>query len=234
MEVLKKATRITWRTVRIFFECFFGFLITFWCCAVILSRIGVGPLASDESGEERTTVYITSSGIHTDVVVPLANNYINWSNELGLGDSLLTDSVNTHLAIGWGDKGFFLETKDWGDLKLSVALKATFHLGSSAMHLVHRPEPNASDKQTIQLSLSPKQYKALIAFVKASFSKNKGNYMPIKEHNYGSRNYFFEAPRSYGLTYTCNSWTNSALKSCGQRACVWTAFKDGIYAQYGR
>lgn len=234
MEVLKKTTRITWRTVRITLECFFGFLLAFWCFAMILSRIGVGPLASDESGEEHTTVYITSNGVHTDVVVPLANTYVNWPHELGLNDSVLTDSVYTHLAIGWGDKGFFLETKDWGDLKLSVALKAAFHLGSSAMHLVQRPEPDTSDKQTIRLSLSPKQYKALIAFVKSSFSKSNGNYQPILTHNYGNRNYFFEAKRSYGLTYTCNSWTNSALKSCGQRACVWTAFKDGIYLQYQR
>ncbi|OGS76501.1 MAG: hypothetical protein A3D31_18425 [Candidatus Fluviicola riflensis] len=223
---------MTWRTIRIFLECFFGLLLIFWCCAMVLSRIGVGPLASDESGKEHTTVYITSSGIHTDLVVPLENEYINWPHELGLNDSLLTDSVYTHLAIGWGDKGFFLETEDWADLKVSVALKATFHLGSSAMHLVQRAEPDVSDKQTIRLSLSPKQYKALIAYVKGSFSKKDGEYQLIEKHTYGSRHYFFEANRSYGLMYTCNSWANSALKSCGQRACVWTAFKDGIYLQY--
>ncbi|MES2557948.1 MAG: TIGR02117 family protein [Bacteroidota bacterium] len=232
MKTIKKAARLIGRTVLIFLECFFGLLIAFWCCAIILSRIGVAPEGSHHSIGERTTVYITSSGIHTDIVVPLKNKYINWPHELGLNDSLLTDSVYTHLAIGWGDKGFFLETEDWADLKLSVALKATFHLGSSAMHLVQRQEPNTSEKQTVRLSLSPKQYKAFIAFVKGSFSKHNGEYEPIPKHTYGSRHYFFEANRSYGLTYTCNSWANSALKSCGQRACVWTAFKDGIYLQY--
>lgn len=233
MKILKKTARIIGRSVFIFLECFLGFLLAFWCCAMILSRIGVAP-AGDASGNDRVTVYITSSGIHTDVVVPLDNKYINWPHELGLNDSLLRDSVYTHLAIGWGDKGFFLETEDWADLKASVALKAAFHLGSSAMHLVQRKEPDLSEKQTIRLSLSPKQYKTLIAFVKASFSKHDGKYEPIQKHTYGNRHYFFEAKRSYGLTYTCNSWTNSALKACGQRACLWTAMKDGIYRQYGR
>ncbi len=232
MEIIKRSSRIAWRTTWIFLECFFGFLLAYWCFAMILSRIGVGPLADETPVKDRVTVYITSSGIHTDVVVPLKNEYINWPRELGLNDSLLTDTVNTHLAIGWGDKGFFLETEDWADLKISVALKAAFHLGSSAMHLIQRPEPDTSDAQTIRLSLSPKQYKALITFVKASFLKKDGKYQPILKHTYGNRHYFFEARRSYGITYTCNSWTNSALKSCGQRACVWTALKDGIYLQY--
>jgi len=233
MKTIKKYSLHTWRTIRITLECFVGFLIAFWCFAVILSRIGTSPEVVSEQ-DKKITVYITSNGIHTDVVMPLHTKEWNWVHALKLPDSLLHDSIRTHLAVGWGDKGFFLETKSWADVKVSVVFKAAFHLGSSAMHLVHVPKPDRRHPQTIELKLTVAQYRRLIDFVQASFSKDGNNVQMITEHPYGRYNYFYEADRSYGLTYTCNSWTNSALKSCGQRACVWTAFKGGIYLQYGK
>jgi len=233
MKTLKKYSLHTWRMIRITLECFVGFLIAFWCFAVILSRIGTSPEMVTER-DKKVTVYITSNGIHTDIVMPIYTKQLNWAHELELPDSLLHDSIRTHLAVGWGDKGFFLETKSWADVKISVVFKAAFHLGNSAMHVVHVPKPDKNQLQTIELKMTPSQYFRLTEFVKASFSKDGNHYRMITEHPYGMYNYFYEADRSYGLTYTCNSWTNSALKVCGQRACVWTAFKGGIYLQYGK
>lgn len=230
MKTIRRIFLILWRTSYISLEIFVGFLMTFWSIAMILSAIGTRSEKVPEPGETR--VYITSNGVHTDVVVPLNNKHINWVSELQLPDSLLQDSIRTHAAIGWGDKGFFLETKNWGDLKASVALRAAFHLGHSAMHIVQVREPDPKDPMVIQLDLTREQYDRLVTFVIRSFEKKNNTYQPITEHPYGKYNYFFEANRSYGLTYTCNSWTNSALKSCGQRACVWTPLRDGIYAQY--
>lgn len=230
MKTIRRIFLILWRTTYISLEVFIGFLMTFWSVAMILSAIGTQSETVPQPGETR--VYITSNGVHTDVVVPLKNERINWVSELHLPDSLLQDSVRTHAAIGWGDKGFFLETKNWGDLKASVAFKAAFHLGNSAMHVVQVQEPNPKDPMVIQLDLTHEQYNRLVEFVVQSFEKENNAYQQITGHPYGKFNYFFEARRSYGLTYTCNSWTNSALKSCGQRACVWTPLRDGIYAQY--
>jgi hypothetical protein len=39
-----------------------------------------------------------------------------------------------YLAFGWGDKGFYLNTPEWADLKVSTALNAAFGLSSSAIH----------------------------------------------------------------------------------------------------
>ena len=44
------------------------------------------------------------------------------------------DSTAEYLAFGWGDKGFYLDTPEWSDLKASTAFKAAFALGNSAMH----------------------------------------------------------------------------------------------------
>jgi hypothetical protein len=49
---------------------------------------------------------------------------------------------------------------------------------------------------------------------------------------YGDNDAFYEAIGSYNLFKTCNTWTNNALKSCGQKACFWTPFESGIFYQY--
>lgn len=231
MTHLIKSLRIIRRIVGITLEWFFASLMIFWCCNAILSRIGVGP--TTVTAEKPVTIYITSNGVHTDVVVPIRSTQFNWVRELNLPDSLLADTSHNWLAFGWGDKGFFLETKSWSDLKVSVALKAAFHLGHSAMHLVLVRQPETGRGEVIELHLTRTQYADLIHYLRNSFDRNGTAYQPIAKHPYGRYNYFFEARRSYGLTYTCNSWTNGALKSAGQRACVWTAFKDGIFLQYG-
>ena len=76
-------------------------------------------------------------------------------------------------------------------------------------------------------------YKALIAYIKQSFQvDSNGNIIYIKANTYGSNDAFYEAKRVYGLFFTCNTWANSALKACNQKACLWTPFQSGIFYQY--
>jgi uncharacterized protein (TIGR02117 family) len=219
--------------VRMFLECFLGFLIVYWLFTIVLLRWPVGSPAHNEANKE-VTVYINSNGVHTDIVVPICNEQMDWAKELGLEEELLKDSALTRLAFGWGNKRFFLNTKDWSDLTFTTAFGAAFHLGTSAMHLIQTGIPDTALQNVITLELSKKQYGRLTDFLKDSFSKNGNSYIQVKEHPYGPRDFFFESTRSYGLAYTCNSWTNDALKASGQPACKWTAMRDGIYLQYGR
>jgi hypothetical protein len=34
------------------------------------------------------------------------------------------------------------------------------------------------------------------------------------------------------MFHTCNTWANNGLKSCGQKAALWTPFDSGIFGQY--
>ena len=234
MKTAKRILTICWRLIYISLESFLGFMIAFWCIAMILSRISVGAVTEKMPGKERVTIYLASNGVHTDMILPIENSTINWQKELHLPDSILQDSVRQYLAFGWGEKGFYMKTKEWSDLTAGTFIVAAFHLGSSAMHVVHCAQPNLKDHYTVKLQLSKNQYRELVQFIKESFVKKNGKYVPIPDHPYSKRDFFFDAKRSYGIAYTCNSWTNSALKACGQKACLWTAFRDGIYLQYDR
>jgi Protein of unknown function (DUF2459) len=61
----------------------------------------------------------------------------------------------------------------------------------------------------------------------------KGEYKKIiTTANYNSNDAFYDANGRYSLFYTCNTWANNALKSCGQKACWWTPFDSGIFNLY--
>lgn len=139
-----------------------------------------------------------------------------------------------YASVGWGDRGFYLQTPNWSDLRFSVAFKAMFHLGSSAMHVnflksVH-PSPTC-----VQIRLSQLQYLSLVGYIERSFRKDaNGNSVVIPSVNdgYGPDDAFYESPYTYDLFHTCNTWANNALKAAGKKACLWTATDKGIFFQY--
>lgn len=198
--------------------------------AFCLSRIAV---PREDGSTPDVTIYILTNGVHTDIVVPAQTEQIDWFSFIPVTNTTGKDSSAAYLALGWGDKGFYLETPTWDDLKFSTAFKAAFNLSSSAMHTTYyRSMQEGADCKKIMISYA--QYARLIAFIKARFDLD-GNGFPIyidTRANYGSSDAFYEAKGSYNLFYTCNTWTNNSLKSCGQKACLWTIFDTGIFYHY--
>ena len=46
---------------------------------------------------------------------------------------------------------------------------------------------------------------------------------------YGENDAFYEAVGSYNLFYTCNTWTNNALKAMHTDAALWTITEQGLF-----
>lgn len=207
-----------------------GTVTTYLGVSFVLSRITV-PRTSPEVAEG-IDIYILSNGTHTDIVTPLRNEIIDWSEEIKLANTQSNDPTMRYLAFGWGDKGFYLDTPTWAELKPSTAFEAAFFLSSSAMHTTFYHEMEEGDK-CIKITISPDDYRRLIAYIKDSFDHDtKGGIQWIPGHSYGTDDSFYEARRVYSFLYTCNTWANNALKYCGQKASLWTAFDTGIFYQY--
>ena len=88
-----------------------------------------------ECEKEAVEIHILTNGVHTDLVLPYRNQYMDWSKWVNPSQTKSGDSSAVNVAFGWGDKGFYLETKSWDELKFSTAFKALFYLVSSAMHV---------------------------------------------------------------------------------------------------
>lgn len=200
--------------------------------AYILSRISVDKEADDSKD---VTIYIKTNGVHTDIVVPVKNDQMDWSQDIRFENTVSKDSVEKFVAFGWGDKGFYLETPTWGDLTFKTAFKAAFALSTAAIHATFYKEMNEG-KDCIKINISKQQYQRLIAYITRSLKRDSTGKVIYIQTNavYGKDDAFYDAGGSYSLFHTCNTWSNNALKKCGQKACLWTPFDTGIFYQYSR
>ena len=225
-QTLKRVLKITGLTI----ASFIGLILIYILAAFSLSRIGVNEQANSKS---EVTIYILSNGVHTDIVVPVKTEQIDWSEHVKFENTINSDSSLELLAFGWGDKGFYLETPTWADLKFSIAFKAAFALGKSAIHATFHRELKENES-CISINISNAEYQQLINYIKRSFLIDEnGNTINIKTTaSYGKNDAFYEAVGSYSLLHSCNTWTNNALKACGQKASFWTIHDKGIFYHY--
>jgi uncharacterized protein (TIGR02117 family) len=210
---------------------FVSFILVYLLSAFCLSRATVD---KEEGTTGEITIYIKTNGVHTDIVVPIKNEVQDWSREILFSNTHLTDTTTMQwLAMGWGDKGFYLETPAWKDLTFSTAFKAAFALSSTAIHATFYSSL-AENKSCKKIMISTAQYKRMVQYLHDSFKQNDlGHIIPVVTNaNYNNADAFYEATGHYSMFKTCNSWANAALKYCGQKACLWTAFDTGIFLKY--
>ena len=208
-----------------------AFIGIYMLAAFLIPMLSVGPDNSEENSD--ISIYILTNGIHTDIVMPCKTNLHDWTASIPFEDTKNKDTTAQYLAVGWGDKGFYLETPTWADLKVSTAVKAAFGLSTTALHTTYYKtmleSPNCR-----KIVISKKHYLQLVKYINSSFDmEQNGSPALVKSDvRYGLSDAFYEAKGSYSLFTTCNTWANSALKSCGQKACIWTPFDTGIFDLY--
>jgi uncharacterized protein (TIGR02117 family) len=206
------------------------FLLLYGLSAYVLSIIPVNNNMSEHKKEY--TIYIKSNGVHTDLVLPIKTDVKDWSEQIKHEHIQSKDSTHQYLAFGWGDKGFYLDTPEWSDLKFSTAFKAAFNLGTSAMHTTFYKKIQENEN-CVKIEISKEQYLKLITFIEASFQYDtNGNPIFIQAITYGKNDSFYEAHRTYNLFYTCNTWANQALKKAHMKAAFWTPADKGIFYHY--
>ncbi len=214
-----------------FLLSFVGFVLVYIIAAYGLAAITIG---RETGSKDEITIYIKTNGVHTDIVVPVKNAQQDWSREVQFTNTQLGDTAGIqYLAMGWGDKGFYLETPTWGDLKFSTAFKAATGLSTTAIHATYYHVMHEGE-DCKKIVISTEQYNRLIKYITGSFQHDDAGHVEhiVTHANYGDNDAFYEAKGSYSMFYTCNTWANCALKSCGQRACLWTPFDKGIFKKY--
>ncbi|MCU4189954.1 TIGR02117 family protein [Flavobacterium sp. HXWNR29] len=222
MKIIKKLLKYT--------VIFVLSLMTYLLIVTLLSFVSVNEDFAENQKE--IPIYILTNGVHTDVVLPLKSEYYDWTNQLKPEHTKAKDSTYQYAALGWGDKGFYLETPTWEDLKATTALKAASGLSATAMHVTFYKDLKESNSCK-KLQISSDNYKKLILFINESFQTKSGEFLKIEtDAVYGKHDVFYEANGSYSLFYTCNSWANQALKAANQKAALWTISDSGIFRHY--
>ena len=219
---MKSKLKKSLRAVGIFLEVLFAFLFLYGTIALYGAIIPTGELKT--KGE--LYIYVQSNGIHTDVCLPACTKEMNWLNFLS-PDHYSERCTFEFVTIGWGDKGFFLDTPTWADLKVSTALNAAFLPSMTAMHVKYSEEPKVSHNRK-KVYLNRREYSKMVKYIKKSFRLQNNKVQLISGKGYSFNDNFYEAIESYHLFRTCNRWTNKALKEANIKTGVFALFPNGI------
>lgn len=208
-----------------------GLVVIYIILGLLLPYIPVAEQKVDEP--KNITAYILTNGVHTDLVVPIKTAEFDWSQEIPFKNTKSKRTDYHYLSVGWGDKGFYLDTPTWADLKVSTAVKAAFWLSESAMHCTFY-EKMTEGEDCKKIMLTKSQYLSLITFIKSKFDRDQnGKSILVKtDAVYDTNDAFYDAKGSYSFLNTCNTWANDGLKAAGQKAAFWTPTDFGIFQHY--
>ncbi|SEH37394.1 conserved hypothetical protein [Chryseobacterium culicis] len=208
-----------------------GIVIIYVILGLLIPYIPVS--AKDDGQKKEIPIYIYTNGVHTDIVMPVKNDLQDWSQKIPFTNTKSKNTDYRYIGIGWGDKGFYLDTPTWADLKFSTAVKAAFWLSDSAMHCTYYNTMKEGDDCKM-IMISRNQYQNLVKYVEDKFDRDQnGNFILIPTNAvYGDNDAFYDAKGTYSFLYTCNTWSNNALKAAGQKAALWTPSDFGIFQHY--
>jgi uncharacterized protein (TIGR02117 family) len=172
-------------------------------------------------------IFVETNGVHVGLVVPKVAAGVDWRGWAPARD--LADpryAGYDHLAIGWGEQGFFLGTPHWSDVRPGTIIAAAIGSERTLIHLEHVPVPQ-SGGAVRAIVLRPEEYRRLAAYVQASFAPGGARY-----RGYDTNDAFYQARGHYDARRNCNAWTGSALRHAGVRVGWWTPFPLGIMAWF--
>lgn len=213
--IVRKVLFVIKRTCQLF-----GALLLAYFLFVAIGLIPTNP--SYVEPDEGIDIYLISNAVHADIIVPLNTDAVDWQAELEDFDFTRRSLNATHIAFGWGDRGFYVETPTWNEFKVSTAVNALLLPSDTCMHVAYTRKENVAPYSQ-RIRLTPDQYKQLVQFIRESFASDpSGNFIEIEAAGYANNDAFFVGAGRYHALNTCNSWVGTALKRADLRVPLWS------------
>ena len=179
--------------------------------------------------ERGVQLYVRTNGVHTWILMPKVSAVMDWrpyappqhlrDPRYGRGD---------YIAVGYGNREFYLNTPTWADLTLRNAAFAAFGGGPPLLHVEHEYHPTITE-DTRPLRVTPDEYRRLVRFIRVRFRLDaRGRTIPLLGRGYGDWDMFYEAEGGYSFVLTCNEWTGRALRAAGVRMGLWTPLSQSV------
>ena len=223
--------------IRWFLMVFVFGLVCYVLFAVVSAVIPVSAEIVAAQDSPTFDVYLLKSGPHTDFLVKVKTEVHDWSIDFPYANNANPDSSLPWLAIGWGDKNFYMNTPTWADLTVSTAVAAATGLGTAGIHASYYYDV-PTDRPIIHLQLSRNQYMRLCAYIDRSLIADENGKRVMIQPLLAGVNFnhdrYYDAHGRYSMIHTCNTWVNNGLKVSGQKACLWTGFAEGLFYQYDK
>jgi uncharacterized protein (TIGR02117 family) len=171
--------------------------------------------------ETGITIYACDNGVHTDLVLPVADAGVNWRAEFTPGAFSGPVEFYDHIGIGWGSRDFYLNTPTWADLNVATAAKSVLW-DETVIRVDYRPAPVAGENCG-WWRITEESYQRIAAFIRDHLRLSQGR--PVQAGpGYGDHDTFYVANGRYTIIETCNQWTGQALRLGGAPVAPWTPF----------
>ena len=170
--------------------------------------------------------YVISNGVHVDLVLPLQAAGVDWQTLFPPADARAAPAQVDFVAIGWGDREFYLHTPTWADLTVPRALRALTGQHPAALHVSWLQRAQLPPRQTWRLPLTTAQYQRLARHIRQSLPD--GPTRRIDGAHYGPNDAFYEATGRYHLLRTCNEWAAEGLRKAGVPVPAWAPFELNV------
>ena len=177
---------------------------------ILVNGCAVQPnaLFPPQEDEEKKIIFLVNHGWHAGIVVKRSDiMYSDWPKPDVFADM-------DYVEIGWGDRAYYTSP----DPGSGLAAKALLLPTSSVVHLVGfrgQPENYFPYSEIVKLQLSVPGFEKMIRCISKSFSRDKsGSAVALGYGNYGTSQ-FYASEETYHLFKTCNTWTETILRSAG-------------------
>lgn len=166
MNILKAILNIIKKTIVTSFVILFLYLLVAFIFSVI-------PIQSkNEGGEKEFEIYIKTNGIHTDIVMPVKNRAMDWSNIFGYKNTFQQDFARNYISVGWGSKYFYLNVPEWSDVTPRLILSSISGFEDAVLHISYLDFIDESDScikiQLSNMMLFMKQKGTTLCFILAT------------------------------------------------------------------
>lgn len=183
---------------------------------------GLGALATgDLAPAGPVALAVIANPFHSDLVFPVTGSGVDWAEVFGLPPEA------RYVAIGWGNRRFYMETPQLRDLKLGTVAAALTGTGDSVLHVAWF-DGMPVGREVHALNVTPATATALVQYVAGFVTRDATGHVERFEASYGSDDAFFAASGRWSPILTCNEWLGRGLRSAHIRTGIWTPFADGI------
>jgi uncharacterized protein (TIGR02117 family) len=178
-----------------------------------------------------TTVYIADNGIHTDIIMPVDAQGLDWSRVVPGSDFADAPPGVRWIAFGSGEQHVYLDTPRWRDIRLSTIWSALTG-GRRVVHVEYVSSPAYAVRE---IRLRPEEYRRLWAAIRADFALDaRGRPVRIDHPGYGPADAFYRATGKASAVRTCNAATADWLRLAGVKTSLWSPFDKGLLWRYRR
>ncbi len=175
---------------------------------IMLACLRIDWRAWPEAQPDEQSIYLIDNGMHI--------SFVFLESQREYAPEKLKSVWPNHarfVQMGWGDRGFYFEAGDWGNLNLSMTAKAILWPSSAVINVQEtfaNPEDYIQEPYVQKIRLSKNKLEDLLNGISKDIASVKSlGSGPFPDGN------FYDANGTYHLFHTCNGWVSKHLRNIG-------------------